>query len=152
MKINITATDKNYIFSDIPLFYVLTMFAVFPLYYDDKFFNIVQAKFSFFMAGTIMALLCVLFAVLFCKELLLNFIRSICSRETFLLVVFLLLNILSGILSPYKSTVILGIKDRYNGILLMTLYLFAFIIALTVKGKNRFMELIRFYAVSSTIV
>ncbi|MEG2404135.1 MAG: hypothetical protein RSC01_04370, partial [Oscillospiraceae bacterium] len=65
MKINITATDKNYIFSDIPLFYVLTMFAVFPLYYDDKFFNIVQAKFSFFMAGTIMALLCVLFAVLF---------------------------------------------------------------------------------------
>ncbi|MEG0762674.1 MAG: O-antigen ligase family protein [Oscillospiraceae bacterium] len=151
MKINTGKINSRIISEEIIFYYVLAMFTVLPLYLDNKFFNAVQAKLSIFLAITIIAL--VLFAVFtVINKSYAQALSLFKKRETLFLLSFVGINIISAMLSYYPQTSLYGLKDRYNGVLLMIMYFIAFVLAAMYKSDDRRNLLIFFYSICAAIV
>lgn len=143
-----TTSDLAEIFA---FLYVLIMLTIFPLHYDDGFFNIVQAKLAFFAACTLTGL-CALLALCILRRPSLGSIRNMCSRELVCLAAFLGANIVSALLSAYPDTALYGLPNRYNGLCVQILYFVVFVIACLVHSSNKLRALTHVYALVSSLI
>lgn len=102
--------------------YALLMFGLYPLYYQDKYFNMGEAKWIFFRNIT------AIFAVLFLGMLVwylvesLDHIDKLFSKSNFIMtdyfaIGYMIVSIISTIVTPYKDHVIWGYNGWYMGLI-----------------------------------
>lgn len=114
--------------------YVLIILAIFPLFYMDYYFNILQAKYYFYCIITILfiattVLYCVYKSA--CKDngwqQIKKKLTSFSLPEKFL-IAFLIINFISTIQSNYVYESFWGNEGRYSGAFLWLLYILSFLI------------------------
>ncbi|MFI3200661.1 MAG: O-antigen ligase family protein [Eubacteriales bacterium] len=112
--------------------YVLALFVVYPLYYENGYYNMGEAKYTFVRSSSLVCLaICgiLLLLIYFCKEtgngnLWNDFIRQMSVTDYFALSYGVVVTI-SYIHSPYKEVALWGYEGWYMG--LMSQYLFVLI-------------------------
>ena len=131
-------TSSNYI---IDIFIVLIL-CVFPLFFTDKYFNILISKYYFYLAAIaflVIALIGIYYYekvkrhinAFFWSELFNNF-----SITDWSLIVFIIVAIISTCISDFVSESFWGNEGRYTGLFLLSLYALAYF-AVTRFGKVR---------------
>ena len=110
--------------------YLFLMLGIFPLYYQDKYFNMGDAKYQFFKYATI-ALLCLIMAVqvverilgLLCsKDIKVRNIRSLFSIQDIAVLMYMFAVLFSWLLSPYREGSWIGSHEWYMGLLSQILF------------------------------
>ena len=109
---------------EITAVYVFFMFAIYPLYYEDKYYNMGEAKWHFFRWVTLVAV-CLLFAVFIWYQVDLVNNKKIKEywdlKKTSIIDRFVLayavLCILSYLFSPYKEYTLVGYDGWYMGLI-----------------------------------
>ena len=116
--------------------YIFFMFAIYPLYYEDKYYNMGDAKYHFFRWVTLIGLIIIaaLFAWyqvhLFRKGVVpgLDTLKQTSLLDRFVLA-YTILTLLSFLLSPYKDYTLKGYEGWYMGLIsqmaFVLLYYFA---------------------------
>lgn len=104
--------------------YVFLMFALYPLYYQDKYYNMGQAKWEFFrLISSIFGVLCLIILIWYlgcfiAAEKFVPMIKEFASKlnltDCFVLAYFVITTI-STIATPYKENVIFGYEGWYMG-------------------------------------
>lgn len=109
--------------------YVFLMLAIYPLYYQDKYYNMGDAKWQFFKvitfsAGVILAACFIWYmAVLTQNELLKDYVHKIKMSVTdWFVLAYMIAVLISVLLSPYKSQIIWGYDGWYMGLIAQTCF------------------------------
>lgn len=128
-KSKINNTASNWITG----IYVLIILAVFPLFYLDYYYNILQAKYYFYCAVTIIFIIVtvLLFAYkILCKneKQQMKGRRKYFSLPEKFIIAFLIINIISTLQSDYVYESFWGNEGRYTGLFLWLLYTLGFLI------------------------
>ena len=112
------------ILKDLVAIYVFFMFAIYPLYYEDKYYNMGDAKWHFFKWVTLTAV--ILFAAVFIwyqiylarsGELTDSWNISNASIVDIFVLAYAIIAISSYLLSPYKSVTLIGYEGWYMGLI-----------------------------------
>lgn len=144
----VLADSAKNIFSGIVAFFVIIVLSVFPLYYDNYYFNILKAKYQFYFVTILcMFLVCLIIALVFCFIDRMeydgyntkSFFESISPRKLWKnltvvdksLLIFLLLAIISTLQSDYLFESFWGNEGRFSGLFLITLY----VVSVLIIGK-----------------
>lgn len=157
-------TAKNILSSVIGVFIIIVL-SVFPLYYDNYYFNILKAKYTFYFITILVMLgICLVIAIVFCfidrmeyggyntKK----FFKSIFSKELWknltvvdkVLLIFWLFAVISTLQSDYLYESFWGNEGRYSGLFLITLYVLSiFVIGKLGKIKKWYLDLFLFAGV-----
>lgn len=108
--------------------YVLIIVTIFPLFYTDYYFNILQAKYYFFCSSTILFIVAITFYCvykLFSKDEERNPIKkrllSFSLPEKFI-IAFLIISIISTLQSDFVYESFWGNEGRYTGLFLWIIY------------------------------
>lgn len=151
-------TEYGSIGKSIVITWIMIMFAVFPLVVHDAYFDILQTKFYFYAYVT-GGMIIIMFAALFLDHVPMQMYNRIQKigfigwwKEEFdfvdhCVMVFWLMSILSTLLA-YKhiKAVLLGDYGRYNGLLLLSLYVLAYFFV------SRYMAFRRYIFLTFTLV
>lgn len=120
--------EKRSIFEIITGIFIIAVLAIFPLFYTNYYFNILQAKYYFYCIAVISLLVIMFFCILY-QYIVKGNIRI--DLKTFLgiwtvpdifMIVFLCINIISTLLSDYVYESFWGNEGRYTGLFLWLLY------------------------------
>lgn len=104
---------KTYLSHHICSIYICLMFILFPLVMDNKLFNVVETKRSWFIGITIaFSVLCIFSALTSVKK-----IRIKLNAPDYCMLAFMLANIFSYILTPYKNIALHGVNGRAFGLI-----------------------------------
>lgn len=125
--------------------YVFIILTIFPLFYTDYYYNILNSKYYFYCASVISLLVITLICIIY-KAIKKDFaetdsnilFRRFTVPECFM-IAFLIINIISTIQSDYLYESFWGNEGRYTGLFLWILYGGAFLIV------NRFFKLEKWY-------
>lgn len=121
---NDTTPISKKILKDVTALYVFFMFAIYPLYYEDKYYNMGDAKWHFFkwvtLAGVIIITAVFLWYQIYLagKKKLSQYwnIKAISILDWFVLA-YTLAVLTSFALSPYKSETLIGYDGWYMGLI-----------------------------------
>lgn len=132
------------LFSGIVAVYLLAIFAVFPLYFHNYYYDILTAKYQFYWISTIVMLAaCLVVGIVFMvrdiRQLNGYYTRQFCSafrleqlkKQPFAykaVAVFWVLTLISTILSDYVYESFWGNEGRYSGLFLITLYILSTVV------------------------
>ncbi len=135
------------IFSGITTVFTFMILTIFPLYYQNYYFDILKAKYKFYWVAAIaMLAACAAVALVFCfvdgmefraqniRRFLGNFRRENLKKQPFVykaLFAFWLFAALSTVLSDYRYESFWGNEGRFSGLFLITLY----VLSVAVIGK-----------------
>ena len=135
------------IFSGITAVFTFMILTIFPLYYQNFYFDILKAKYKFYwIAAVAMLVICVAAALVFCfvdwmefgaqntRRFFLNFRWGNLKKQPFVykaLFAFWLFAALSTVLSDYRYESFWGNEGRFSGLFLITLY----VLSVVVIGK-----------------
>ncbi|MBQ8261085.1 MAG: O-antigen ligase family protein [Lachnospiraceae bacterium] len=119
----------DYILSVMCSMYVFCMLCIYPLYYENKYFNMGDAKYHFFKYVSVFFLVAMLFAVVAWlaarrKEMNFAIIARTFSYPDWFAVGFFVFSYFSFVLSEYKETAFYGYDGWYMGMMSQ----FAFVI------------------------
>ena len=112
------------ILKDVVAIYVFFMFAIYPLYYEDKYYNMGDAKWHFFKWVTLFGLIVITTVFIWYQAYLAN--RGIISQYwningmsvlDWLVLGYALSALTSFLLSPYKAEVLTGYDGWYMGLI-----------------------------------
>jgi hypothetical protein len=112
------------IMKDVVALYVFFMFAVYPLYYENKYYNMGDAKWHFFKWVTLIAI-CLMLCVFIWYQCHLSKAGKLREYWNFadtsvvdrFVLAYALLALLSYLLSPYKSDILFGYDGWYMGLI-----------------------------------
>ena len=109
---------------DVVSLYVFFMFAIYPLYYEDKYYNMGDAKWHFFRWVTlvgviIMTVIFIWYQIYLSQKGLLSRYWDIHSMSVldWIVLSYALAALTSFILSPYKSDTLIGYDGWYMGLI-----------------------------------
>ena len=109
--------------------YVFFMFVIYPVYYQNKYYNMGDAKWQFFRvvtftAGAVLAVFFLLYMMeLIRKHEFENYVRNIkFSVVDWFVAVYMAAVVVSVLLSPYKDQVIWGYDGWYMGLIAQTCF------------------------------
>lgn len=104
--------------------YVFLMLTIYPLYYQDKYYNMGDAKWDFFRyvtwvsLGILITLFCVYMGILVSKGKISEYIEKIqMSVLDWFVLAYMIAVLISVILSPYKDSIIWGYDGWYMGLI-----------------------------------
>lgn len=124
-------SDGSRIITNIYVFIILT---IFPLFFTDYYYNILDTKYYFYCTCVIVLILSTLIYILskiFNGKVDGNFSKIIFRKFTipeYFMIAFLIFNIISTIQSEYLYESFWGNEGRYSGLFLWILYSMAFLI------------------------
>lgn len=106
------------------IFFVAAMLLVFPLYLNNRLFNVVDAKYVFFVLhvcfyGLLALLFTVLQKIVYKRRLAACGANLAVQLPEISVVVFLVFSAVAWLFSPYPNTAFWGLPARYNGLLLV---------------------------------
>lgn len=118
------------IFDKIMSIYALVILCVFPVVYDNFYYNILETKYRFFCIAAI-AMIVVMFVYGLYTNKMIDYFKGFCLKEwiktlnvvDWTLLVFWLANIVSWLLCEWRWEAFWGTSGRFNGVFLMTIYL-----------------------------
>lgn len=122
-------------------FYVFLILFIFPMYYQDYYFDILVAKYRFYYVSTLSLIIItaiIFFAFLITdfykykgihtKQFIKNFKTSKITASEWALFIFLIIVTISTIQSDYRYEAFWGNEGRFSGMFLMLLYGISFLI------------------------
>lgn len=130
---NITYQD---VLQKVALALVIAVVFLLPLVYDDFYFNILQAKYTFLFSSILVAAVAALAGVIVCfminRDKKNDFVtvkkrwRDSLTIPDFCMIAFFLCAVISTLQSDYLYESFWGNEGRYTGLFLLTLYTFSF--------------------------
>lgn len=121
---------KKNIFDRIMSIYALVILCVFPVVYDNFYFNILETKYRFYCIAAIAVMVIMAVYGLYTNKMIDYFKGFRCKKwlKTFRIVdwavlVFWFANVVSWLLCEWRWEAFWGTSGRYNGVFLMTIYL-----------------------------
>lgn len=160
----LSETAKN-IFAGIIAVFIVTILSVFPLYYDNYYFNILKAKYSFYYISVLVLLgVCLLVALIICfvdfkeyggystKRFFKGLVpKNLWTTLTFMdkaLIVFLAATVIATLQSDYIYESFWGNEGRFSGLFLISMYVgVTFLVAKLAKIKKWYFDLFLFAGV-----
>lgn len=141
--------NSGYIGYSVDLFAVMIL-SLFPLFFIDRYYNILQAKYYFYIASVVLMVVVLLITVLIKHDCLESYFSNF-QWDFFLkkftvtdiaLLLFLSVAIISTISSDYVYESFWGNEGRYSGLFLLTLYACAyFLVTRFGKLKKWYLDL-----------
>lgn len=156
------ASVAGNVFSGIVVFFMIVVLTVFPLYYDNYYFNILAAKYQFYYLSLLcMAGLCLIAALVFLfvdkmeyggsntkkffEKLKPGNLKNNLNAVDITLIIFLIFSTISTLHSDYTYESFWGNEGRYSGLFLMLIYgLSVFLIAKLGRIKKWHLDLFLF--------
>lgn len=149
----------DHYFTSVVNIFVYVILCIFPLFYRNYYFDILEAKYAFYWIAVVSLALILLVMALYYKWDDINayfkgftikkWIKSLIMPDWAMLS-FLIVAVISTLLSDYKYEAFWGNNGRYSGLFLISLYCLSyFIITRLSKFRERFLDM---FLISGTLV
>lgn len=148
-KIDVREQNNRYISNVVSVFIYLIL-CVFPLFFTNYYFNILESKYIFYWVSVV-TLLVILFGMMLCLKWddtvvyfknfkLKTWLKSFILPD-WMMLAFFLTAVISTLLSDYKYEAFWGNNGRYSGLFLISLYCICyFTVTRLARFKARFLD------------
>lgn len=129
-----TSVNASDVFGMIMTIFTIVVLCIFPLAYDDFYFNILETKYQFYCVAAISMMVVMVVYGLLSKRIQ-SFVKVVCSKEIsfkdilkkmsmqdWAILAFWLANVISWLICDWRWEAFWGTSGRYNGVFLMTIY------------------------------
>lgn len=122
----------DYLMGTLTLIYVFVMLVIYPLYYHNKYYDMGDSKYQFFITVSLiflglLSVSWIVWMVAYRKEKNYSALFKTWSKTDYLAVAFLLITFLSFLLSRYKDTALWGYSGWYMGLMSQLVFVLTYL-------------------------